>query len=81
MYCIHCGVKLQDSASECPLCHTPVVTTPMPESAVRARYSDRYPDPDSLCAEGAAIGAAGLAAAGVGLNVERAKAERAANQE
>ena len=46
MYCIHCGVKLSESATECPLCHTPVVTTPMPENAVRARYSDRYPEPE-----------------------------------
>ena len=44
MYCIHCGVKLQDSMAECPLCHTPVVTTPMPESAVRSRYSERIPE-------------------------------------
>ena len=44
MYCIHCGVKLQENAAECPLCHTPVVTTPMPESAVRSRYSDRSPE-------------------------------------
>ena len=46
MYCIHCGVKLQEASGECPLCHTPVVTTPMPESAVRSRYSDRYPEPE-----------------------------------
>ncbi len=46
MYCIHCGVKLQENAAECPLCHTPVVTTPMPESAVRSRYSSRYPIPE-----------------------------------
>ena len=44
MYCIHCGVKLQENAAECPLCHTPVVMTPMPASAVRNRYSDRYPE-------------------------------------
>ena len=44
MYCIHCGVKLQDNMAECPLCHTPVVTTPMPESAVRSRYSERIPE-------------------------------------
>ena len=24
MYCVKCGVKLQDGASECPLCRTPV---------------------------------------------------------
>ena len=46
MYCVYCGVKLSDNASECPLCHTPVVTTPMPESPVRARYSDRLPEPE-----------------------------------
>lgn len=46
MYCVYCGVKLSDNASECPLCHTPVVTTPMPENAVRARYSDRLPEPE-----------------------------------
>ena len=46
MYCIHCGVKLSEGATECPLCHTPVVTTPMPESVVRARYSDRLPEPE-----------------------------------
>ena len=46
MYCIHCGVKLQDSAGECPLCHTPLVTTPMPVSSVRSRYSDRLPEPE-----------------------------------
>ncbi len=46
MYCIHCGVKLQENAGECPLCHTPVVTTPMPESAVRSRYSSRLPEPE-----------------------------------
>ena len=34
MYCIHCGVKLSETATECPLCHTPVVTTPMPENAL-----------------------------------------------
>ena len=44
MYCIHCGVKLQDNIAECPLCHTPVVTTQMPESAVRSRYSERIPE-------------------------------------
>lgn len=44
MYCIYCGVKLQDAAGECPLCHTPVVMTPMPASPVRGGYPDRYPE-------------------------------------
>lgn len=46
MYCIYCGVKLQDGTAECPLCHTPVVTVPMPASAARPLYSDRYPEPE-----------------------------------
>ena len=24
-YCVHCGVELDEAASFCPLCHTPVV--------------------------------------------------------
>ena len=42
MYCIHCGVKLQENSGECPLCHTPVVNIPMPGRQETA-YSDRYP--------------------------------------
>ena len=32
MYCVYCGVKLQDGAGECPLCHTPVVCPTAQES-------------------------------------------------
>ena len=42
MYCIYCGVKLQDNSAECPLCHTPVVLVPEP-SRKAAPYSDRLP--------------------------------------
>ena len=44
MYCVYCGVKLQDGAAECPLCHTPVVTVPMPAAAEKTLYSDRLPE-------------------------------------
>ena len=44
MYCVYCGVKLQDGAKECPLCHTPVMSVPMPESESRSLYSDRLPE-------------------------------------
>ncbi len=27
-YCVKCGVKLEERASECPLCHTPVILPP-----------------------------------------------------
>ena len=43
MYCVYCGVKLQDGAKECPLCHTPVVCVPMPDTESRSLYSDRLP--------------------------------------
>ena len=43
MYCIYCGVRLQDGVKECPLCRTPVVTVPMPDAEGRSLYSDRLP--------------------------------------
>jgi len=43
MYCVYCGVRLQDGAAECPLCHTPVTAAPMPERKQAASYSNRYP--------------------------------------
>lgn len=43
MYCVRCGVKLQDGAPECPLCHTPAwLPDTVPEKT--NLYSDRYPD-------------------------------------
>ena len=44
MYCVRCGVKLQDGAGECPLCHTPVLIAPMPAEEGKALYSDRLPE-------------------------------------
>lgn len=44
MYCVYCGVKLQEGAGECPLCHTPVVTVPMGTGKSVSSYSDRLPD-------------------------------------
>ena len=43
MYCVYCGVKLQDGAGECPLCHTPVVIPEKPGTAEKTLYSDRMP--------------------------------------
>ena len=44
MYCVYCGVKLQEGAQECPLCHTPVAIPPKPGTTERALYSDRLPE-------------------------------------
>lgn len=41
MYCVKCGVKLQQGAASCPLCHTPVWN---PGETVEERnYPDRLP--------------------------------------
>jgi len=47
MYCVYCGVKLQDGAGECPLCHTPVAIAPKPGTVEKAMYSDRLPEQES----------------------------------
>lgn len=47
MYCVYCGVKLQDGAGECPLCHTPVAIAPKPGTAEKPMYSDRLPEEES----------------------------------
>ena len=44
MYCVYCGVKLQDGAKECPLCHTPVMIAQKTETAGQSPYSDRLPE-------------------------------------
>ena len=41
MYCVKCGVKLQDGAESCPLCQTPV-WNPDPVEGQRS-YPDRMP--------------------------------------
>ena len=43
MYCVNCGVRLQDGAAECPLCHTKVPEGPRPEKTEESPYSGRYP--------------------------------------
>ena len=45
MYCIKCGVKLQDGAAECPLCHTALVSPE--ESAKEDSYPDTLPPHDA----------------------------------
>ena len=47
MYCVYCGVRLQDGAEECPLCHTPVSVPTMANPAERQPYSNRYPKPEN----------------------------------
>ena len=44
MYCVYCGVRLQDGAEECPLCRTPVMLAGMPGTEGKALYSDRLPE-------------------------------------
>ena len=68
MYCIHCGVKLQENSQECPLCHTPVVSTPMPESEVRSRYSDRYPEREKSHGKALLISLLSTVMVGIGLS-------------
>lgn len=44
MYCVRCGVRLQEGLKTCPLCGTPVWWPETGESSSAApTYSDRYP--------------------------------------
>lgn len=43
MYCVKCGVKLQDGVKECPLCGTPVLIDKLTDDAAASTYSSRYP--------------------------------------
>jgi hypothetical protein len=43
MYCVYCGVKLQDGAEDCPLCHTPVSPAIRGNAEMKSLYSDRMP--------------------------------------
>lgn len=43
MYCVKCGVKLQEGVKACPLCGTPVWCPQTQEEPPVATYSDRYP--------------------------------------
>ncbi|MBQ3864777.1 MAG: hypothetical protein II781_02950 [Clostridia bacterium] len=46
MYCVKCGVKLQDGVKACPLCHT-IVPVHLEEEGEEPRlYSDRFPAED-----------------------------------
>ena len=45
MYCVKCGVRLQEGVKACPLCGTPVWCPEAGERAPAApTYSDRYPE-------------------------------------
>ena len=41
MYCVKCGVRLQDGVNSCPLCNTPVWNPEQPEA--EHSYPDHYP--------------------------------------
>ncbi len=43
MYCVKCGVKLQDGVESCPLCQTPVWNPEQPQK--EHGYPDQYPHP------------------------------------
>ena len=43
MYCVRCGVKLQEGVKACPLCGTPVWCPQAQEEPPAATSSDRYP--------------------------------------
>jgi len=43
MYCIQCGVKLQEGAESCPLCGTPVVDVRAEKQPTVQSWSDLYP--------------------------------------
>ncbi len=43
MYCVKCGVRLQDGVKECPLCRTPVLIDSKDLENAHIKYSDRYP--------------------------------------
>ncbi|MBR1758128.1 MAG: hypothetical protein IJ744_05290 [Lachnospiraceae bacterium] len=54
MYCVKCGVKLQEGVEKCPLCQTPVWN---PEAKQEEkRYSDIFPNHHSESTLPAAIG-------------------------
>lgn len=44
MYCVKCGVRLNDGVDACPLCRTPV-WNPETKTEPEANYSARYPIP------------------------------------
>ena len=43
MYCVKCGVRLQEGVRACPLCGTPLWCPEAGDEAPVATYSDRYP--------------------------------------
>ena len=43
MYCVHCGVRLQDGERECPLCHTKVMAPALSEAPAEPSWPDRVP--------------------------------------
>ncbi len=58
MYCVYCGVKLQEGVGECPLCHTPVAVPADPglQPEKNGAWSDRYPRAEKHSGKYLAIG-------------------------
>lgn len=67
MYCVYCGVKLQEGAEECPLCHTPVTAELLAEKKGQSAYSDRYPREEKRAAKYVTLGLVTIIMAAVGL--------------
>ena len=43
MYCVKCGVRLQEGTKACPLCHTPVLLPEELQNDRELTYSDLFP--------------------------------------
>ena len=56
MYCVYCGVRLQEGAAECPLCHTKVMAAPLPRQAETSSYSEKYPQTEKHAGKYLVIG-------------------------
>ncbi len=67
MYCVYCGVRLQDGAEECPLCRTPVRVPPRPEHGETSSYSGRYPGAEKDAGKYIALGLVTIIMIGVSL--------------
>ena len=67
MYCVYCGVKLQDGAQEGPLCQTPVRVPSLPLQGESSSYSDRYPKAEKKAGKYLAIGLVTIIMIGVSL--------------
>ena len=68
MYCVYCGVRLQDGVTECPLCHTEVQVVPVKRPAEEAPYSRKYPQPEKQSGKYLVLGLVTIIFAAVALS-------------